>query len=220
MIAAGIANAWLIFSYGIINDNLADTSFSIHPLITPVDEAIPFWPNPLLCSMYILHPWVLVVRCLHLFWKRQPYKALRASSAVAIAYIISIPIFTTLPACIPREGLDGGFLMNSIWASDAPCSAFPSLHAATATIGMIAGGFFYTGFFATIILIVVPLRQHVVADVVGGIIIGILSNYIAGFLAYKLLKIRDKVINRLPLQDRNHRQTSQDPSYREHHTDS
>lgn len=196
LIAAALANAWLIFSYSVVNDTITDTSFSVHPFISPIDELIPYWPNPLLASMYILHPWVLVVRIMQMFWKNQHHNALRAAGAVAMCYMISIPIFSLVPTCIPRDELDGGFLMHSIWESDAPCSAFPSLHASTATVGLISGGFFYTGFFATVILSVVPLRQHVVADVAAGVIIGTLSSYAAGFLARKLLRMRGSIQSR------------------------
>lgn len=217
LVAAAVANAWLIFSYGVINDTIAETSFEIHPFISPIDELIPYWPNPLLASMYILHPWVLVVRVLHMFWKRQPYKALRAAGAVAMCYMISIPIFSMMPTCIPREGLDAGFLMHSIWGLDAPCSAFPSIHASTATIGVISGGFFYTGFFATVILSVVPLRQHVVADVVAGIIVGVFSSYIAGLLAKKLLRIKGSIRSRASQQVRSPYPEVQTSTYDETH---
>lgn len=212
LIAAGIANAWLIFSYSVVNDIIAGTSFQTHPFISPVDELIPYWPNPILCSIYILHPYVLIVRVLHMFWKRQPYKALRAAGAVALCYVISIPIFSLIPACIPRDGLGATFLMRSIWNSDAPCSAFPSIHASTAAVGIISGGFFYTGFFTTVMLSVVPLRQHVVADVLGGILVGIVSSYVAGMLAKKLLVVKRVIQQKIVRLGHNHRQQEQTPT--------
>lgn len=175
----GVLAAAVLSSFGIYKGlNMRSTGGDT--LITRFDRVIPFLP--VFTVPYLLYlPYLFGVVAYGIIFS--PYYAEIAASALAVQLIAAF-VYVTHDTYVPRPGTAGGGafmrLASLVYRHDRPFCAFPSLHVAysllcgywTAVLfpALMPAAFILTG---SIVLSTVFLKQHVVADVVGGIALAV-----------------------------------------------
>jgi membrane-associated phospholipid phosphatase len=149
---------------------------------TWLDRAIPFEPGAIyvyesLLLLMPIAPWMM----------RSADRLKRYSLGLAAMDLIGAAFFVLLPTSVPRPQVshDAHTLYGLVVALDANLNAFPSLHAAYALFhGAWCQGMFCTGkgrasrvFFWCwawgIVVSTLLVKQHVVIDCVGGVVLGL-----------------------------------------------
>jgi membrane-associated phospholipid phosphatase len=112
--------------------------------------------------------------------------------ALLLAFAASDVIFTIYPTYAPRPSEVSGFgasWLRYVYRHDNPYNDFPSEHAASAVLLI-----YYASTFrrrprvvlsiaaVTVIVSTVLLKQHTLAGAVGGVVLGVISWHVAGFI--------------------------------------
>lgn len=155
-----------------------------HPPQTAIDAWIPFLPDTV--WIYLSH---IVVLFSGWWWMRQGPACTRAFIAMVATAVIATAYFLFFPTELPRRelsGVDAGPITQAAWAflmsADHPTNSFPSMHVAEAVITAVAltradARFRWLAavWAAAIAISTLTTEQHVVADVVGGLLLAMLT---------------------------------------------
>lgn len=204
-IAAMHAAVWLG------SKNLADFSRAFDVTLG-LDALIPLRPE-----------WVVIYVVTFLFWmmgllfaaRQDEELCFRFASGVIIADIICGVIFLALPSCIARPELSadaGGFTwaLSVVYSFDTPTNCFPSMHCLFAylvfrqSLSSPGAKLWYRVFCAVFTVLVclstLFVKQHVIADVIGGIFFGELAFVLGQKLpVWKIfIKINKKLLQSAP----------------------
>jgi membrane-associated phospholipid phosphatase len=197
----------LVLFYFLLNNVMYDWTGQLFPagsgfrLQTGLDTAIPFVPEMVVFYVYMFYPFVILTMLYFAFVEYKKGYALGwsliAINAIAILFYIVFPVSTFWY----RQELLAHPLVGNVWANqvynvfagDTSFNCFPSLHAAISTICFFAW-FQYAKvkpnkitkavaiaalvIAAVIILSTLFIKQHYIADEIGGValawIVGIL----------------------------------------------
>lgn len=166
----------------------------LHHLVAfPLDDVIPFLPWTV--SIYLLS---------YLFWAVNYLLAARRGRDFADRYFfadflvrcVCFLFFTLLPTTNLRPEVTGGGLWNGLmrllYQMDAADNLFPSIHCAASMLCVLAvagdqkAPLWYRGFsgvFAAAVFVsTMTTKQHVLVDVLGGILLALLCYWLAGRL--------------------------------------
>ncbi|WP_256759824.1 phosphatase PAP2 family protein [Cohnella sp. WQ 127256] len=163
----------------------------VQSLVTDVDRSTPFIPEFAVPYM-IWYPFLILVFVLILRKDKQEYY--RTVLAMCLGLLLSNMIFFMFQTIVPRpEVSSSGFfnhLVSFVYANDKPYNCFPSVHVMTSTL-MIFGSQ-ALGWMKRIPIILIALciivstlfiKQHVIADVLAGML---LARFVFWFAAYLL----------------------------------
>ncbi len=173
-----------------------------------IDALIPLRPE-----------WVVIYVLTFLFWLMGLYmisrldeeRCCRAAAGVIFADLICGFIFIAFPSCITRPELEPGgvftWMLSVVYALDTPTNCFPSMHCLLSWLvfrqslsapGARPGYKMFCGVFtALVFLSTLFVKQHVAADVIGGLFFGELA-YVLGQklpLWKFFIKINKKVLH-------------------------
>lgn len=173
--------------YGITN-RAGDHVFNLEIII---DQWIPF--TPIFIIPYILwYPFITGILALLAFKNRVTY--FQTLIALCMGLIISYIFFALFQSTVQRPdiGDETGLiyrLVDVVYRTDQPYNCFPSIHVLTSYLILRGARVFnkiiwtVTAFTSILIIIsTVFVKQHVVVDIVGGILVGELCFYLAGAL--------------------------------------
>lgn len=139
---------------------------------TPIDAFIPFsgWA---LIPYASLGPFLLLIA-----GGLDPARFRRLLRAALIAQAIAYTVFLLWPMMVGRPTTgDGALDRFALWAidvSDLPVNTVPSLHVAYAIVAAAAHPRWWSVLWALVIVLsVLPLRQHLVMDVLTGVVLGL-----------------------------------------------
>ncbi len=175
-------------------------------------------------ALFPLRPeWVVIYVATFLFWgmgllliaRQDEQLCCRFAAGVVIGDLICGIIFIAFPSCIPRPELnpaDGGFIwaLSVVYSFDTPTNCFPSMHCMFAylvfrqslrTPGARPWFRLFCGVFTVLVcLSTLLVKQHVFADVIGGIFFGELSFVLGQKLPlWKIfIKINKKLLQSAP----------------------
>jgi membrane-associated phospholipid phosphatase len=153
---------------------------SVRDLTLPLDGRIPLVPQ----FIIIYHLWYLfIVFNIGYLLLKDRDEFLRAILSINLGNILAYITFFFFQSRVPRPELTGGGIFDSIvrftYTIDQPYNGFPSIHVLTTTVMMIAlarmeirksykyGSLIFGGL---IILSTVFVKQHVILDILGGLI--------------------------------------------------
>lgn len=171
------------YSYEFINHSTSN----LHSLETPLDRALPVVPIfavPYIAFLLFLPLTVLLFGVTS--WER--FKTLALALIIAsLAGDVFYLFFQTYVQRPVVSGNDmGSQLLRLVYAHDQPYNDFPSLHTADSTLAAIAYfrwkpryGFIALPLVVAIIAATVLIKQHYLADVLGGLLLAGLSYWIA-----------------------------------------
>lgn len=177
-----------------------------HSLAIPLDYKIPFVPEFVYIYIGAYVQWIIGFMMCGRESKEFCY---RYMSGEFWAKLISFIIFIILPTTIVRpevtEGGVTGFLMNFVYNSDAPINLFPSIHCLESWFCFRAAmsqkrcnGIYRVIMGVSSILVfmsVVMVKQHVLVDIIGGILILEIGLYISNRLNLsRFYEMIDKII--------------------------
>lgn len=143
---------------------------------TPLDGAIPFLPSTILIylSMYGLFGFAAIYI--------EPRDFLRGLGTLLIVCFVSLGFYIAIPAHYPRP--DAATVANplfrwmyaTMFAFDAPGNTFPSLHVGTTTTAALMLQktrlrWLFTVWAVLICLSTMTVKQHFIADVIGGVLL-------------------------------------------------
>lgn len=175
-------------------------------------------------ALFPLRPeWVVIYVATFLFWgmgllliaRQDEQLCCRFAAGVVIGDLICGIIFIAFPSCIPRPELnpaDGGFIwaLSVVYSFDTPTNCFPSMHCMFAYLvfrqSLRSPGarpwfkLFCAVFTVLVCLSTLFVKQHVVADVIGGIFFGELAFVLGQKLPlWKIfIKINKKLLQSAP----------------------
>jgi membrane-associated phospholipid phosphatase len=178
----------LLLIPAILGTNLIYESLNHGPnrifLETSLDRALPV--VPIFAIPYIsLIPYIGVSLLAFLFVRARVYRS--AAITMIIVWFISYACYFFLQSYIARPPITGtdpfSALVRSIYAGDRPYNDFPSLHTSLSTIIAIHWwridrriGIAAAIWTALIVMSTVLIKQHYLADVVGGLVLaGVIS---------------------------------------------
>jgi membrane-associated phospholipid phosphatase len=155
-------------------------------LQTPLDRALPV--VPVFAIPYVsLIPYIGVSLLAFLFLRVRVYRS--AAITMIIVWFISYACYFFLQSYVARPNITGtdpfSAIVRSIYAGDRPYNDFPSLHTSLSTIitihwwrvdrriGIAAA--IWTGL---IIVSTVLVKQHYIADVIGGLALGAVTSWL------------------------------------------
>ncbi|QTH39933.1 phosphatase PAP2 family protein [Cohnella sp. LGH] len=177
---------------------------SAQSLVTEVDRMTPLIPA--FALPYVLwYPFLLLVFVLILRKDKQEYY--RTLLAMCLGLLLSNLVFLFFQTTVPRPDVaaDGVFnrLIQFVYANDQPYNCFPSVHVMTSALMIYGSRVLGWGtkiplaiFGASIIASTLFIKQHVLADVLGGLLAAKLVFWLAGELMPLLLKTaREKLSN-------------------------
>ena len=148
-------------------------------LRTPLDEALPV--VPIFAIPYVsLIPYIGVSLVAFLFFRIRVYRS--AAITMIVVWFISYAFYFFLQSYIARPPVTGtdpfSGMIRSVYASDQPFNDFPSLHTSLSTIIAIhwwradrRAGIAAVIWTALIVMSTVLIKQHYLADVVGGLVL-------------------------------------------------
>lgn len=162
---------------------LNDLKGSANNLVTALDQYIPF-------NQYFIIPyfsWYVLLYVMPLwllFRDRKLYR--RVLFSVSLGMLVSYGIFyffqTTVQRPVIIEGDVFSVLVSYLYSVDKPYNAFPSIHSLTSFIYFLAGyrireynlgvALVIQGLSLAIIASTLLIKQHVILDVMGGVILG------------------------------------------------
>lgn len=171
------------YSYEFINHSTSN----LHNLETPLDRALPVVPifaAPYIAFLLFLPLTVLLFGVTS--WERFTTLALALiiASLAADVFYLYFQTYVQRPVVVGND--IGSQLLRLVYAHDQPYNDFPSLHTADSTLAAIAYfrwkpryGFIALPLVVAIIAATVLIKQHYVADVIGGLLLAGLSYWIA-----------------------------------------
>lgn len=162
-----------------------ETSF-----LTPIDKAIPFsaWFIFPYMSLYVLY-WLPIIASKNISLRDFGTIA----GAMLLAFAIAFSVYTVIPSSYPRPSIDPTIsfahyvLAKVLYAIDLPNNTLPSTHAAVVAI-LLAGAWkkfgrrayaIYMFWGASILASTVTIKQHYFADVIAGLVVGLVAFFIA-----------------------------------------
>ena len=176
---------WLVLaggSYFVINrlprGELIDMS-------TDFDRALPTWPIFVVPYLSFL-PLVFVLMPL-LLWRNEKLFRLFTLSVLAAQVIMNV-CYLLIPATLVRPELQGSdiftvLLRDVVWVIDQPLNTFPSNHVALSVLAIVVLAWLPQGFkrfwwlqlwLALVAVSTLLTHQHVIADLISGVILGAL----------------------------------------------
>ena len=167
-------------------------------LITFLDHLIPF--TPFFVLFYVIYyPFIVLPLFLNIRQKGHFFRTLGAMLFITISSFLMYLVFQTSmirPDIVITNVFDK--LVHFIYVMDKPLNLFPSLHVSLTTAAFLAlrkidqkKSWYFLSIALSIILSTVFIKQHVVADVVAGMILGGAS-YLLFFSDFFLKKIMRK----------------------------
>lgn len=163
-------------------------------LQTPIDRAIPL--VPLFAIPYVsLDYYVYLTLVVFLLWRQRIFQ--RTAAAMLLAWAVSYFVYFVAQTYVARPVLHGTDpltdLVRSVYASDAPYNAFPSLHVSISTIMAIHWwaadrrlGWIAAGWTALIVPSTLFMHQHYLADVGGGLLVAFAASRLAALMVERL----------------------------------
>jgi len=153
----------------------------------PLDYMIPFIPETIWLYLSI----ILFFICVPIFLSNDEFQ--RLFNIIAIAYLITLPLFILLPSNYPR--IDYSTIQSSFyqWAYattfvfDKPNNTFPSLHI---SLTWITGLFLYKKskwillYAILITLSVLTTKQHFILDICGGLVVVCVSYRLEKYIRF------------------------------------
>jgi membrane-associated phospholipid phosphatase len=176
---------WLVLaggSYFVINrlprGELIDMS-------TDFDRALPTWPVFVVPYLSFL-PLVFILMPLLLWRNERLFRVFTLS--VLIAQVVMNVCYLLIPATLVRPELKGSdiftvLLRDVVWVIDQPLNTFPSNHVALSVLAIVALAWLPNGFkrfwwlqlwLALVAVSTLLTHQHVIADLISGVILGAL----------------------------------------------
>lgn len=196
-LAAYLPLGWLLaipvlnVFYGLLNHGGADTA----QLITEWDRRIPFMPV-FIIPYLIWYPYVFLMFVV--FFKKDRRVYYRSLTLTCIGLAVCYGCFYLFQTTLQRPEIGEGGVLNAlvgfVYATDAPYNCFPSIHVLTSHIVLKAAFQCNTGKRLKIAAFVVSwmiiastllVKQHVLADVAGGILLSELLYYGIGRNLFK-----------------------------------
>jgi len=181
--------ALLVFSSFGIYTLLNRPRQPLHLLATKFDDRIPFLPA--FSVPYLLYfPYLVLIVSYGIL--ETPYFLAIAASALAIQTAAAI-VYLCCQTHVPRpERVGAGIfsrLTSFIYRFDRPYNTFPSLHVAYSIFCAYWASIIVPGAFPALVLLTTAivfstlfLKQHIIADVMSGIIVASASLYFVGTL--------------------------------------
>lgn len=186
--------------------NRLTENWTLHSLALPVDAQIPLIPCTIViyfgCYLFWIVNYILIYR-------RSREYAYRFFVADFLARVVCLLFYLLYPTTLERPVVEGtGFFEEAIrflYQIDAPTNLFPSIHCLVSWfcfIGILgdkkipvwykAASFFMA---AAVFVSTLTTRQHVILDIVGGVVFAQLCFWIAQ--RTNLWKITEKTFDRL-----------------------
>jgi membrane-associated phospholipid phosphatase len=170
VLTAAVAIMWLI--YGLLNHGPSAVF-----LKTSLDAVIPLVPA-FVIPYLSLQPLVFVSLVLLLLFRSKIFES--AAQSMIAAWLVSFAFFILMQSWMDRPVLTGNDvctrLLRDVYANDAPYNCFPSLHVSLSTILAIHWlrvdkriGVPFAAWTVLIVLSTVFVKQHYIADVLGGL---------------------------------------------------
>jgi len=167
-------------------------------LVTEVDRLTPFVPEFSL-PYTLWYPFMILVFILILRKDKREYY--RTLLAVCLGLLLSNLVFLLFQTTVPRPEVapDGLFdrMVLFVYANDQPYNCFPSVHVLTSALMIMGARVLGWGarisialFGASIIISTLFVKQHVIADVLGGLLAAKFVFWLAGSLIPLLLSKR------------------------------
>lgn len=171
-----IASASMYFLFNKPTENILDLS-------TGLDRMLPFLPS-FIIFYDIWYPFIIVFGLILFFLDWNTFK--RAALALDIGYLSSYVTFYFFQSTVTRPDVSGEgiflYLVRLTYGFDKPYNCFPSIHvlvtfvvcAAVIKSHVYSKGWKVFSIIVSVLIIVstVLIRQHVVLDILGGIIYG------------------------------------------------
>lgn len=177
--------------YGVLNR----PGNHVYSLATPLDSMIPF--VPVFIIPYVLwYPFISGALIALAFKDKRTY--FQTLIALCSGLVISYIFFALFQTAIERPNIQGekGFLftrVDYIYHNDQPYNCFPSIHVLTSYLILRGTRVFgraiwaMTSAFSIVIIVsTVLVKQHVVVDIAGGILVGELCFRLAGTTLHAL----------------------------------
>lgn len=171
-------------------------------LRTPLDDAIPI-VGPFVIPYDSLRPFLYLSATAFLLFRALVYRS--AALSMTAALLVSYGFYFFLQSYVDRPTLvrEDTFsrMIRDVYASDRPYNDFPSLHASLSTVFAIHWwrvdrriGVPVVAWTALIVLSTVFVKQHYVADMVGGVLLaGALSWFFLGLIVDRRIGARPAV---------------------------
>jgi len=153
-------------------------------LRSPLDDLIPVI-GAFVVPYVSLRPFIYLSAGLFLLFRARIYRS--AALAMTVTLLISYAFYALLQTYIERPVLTGtdvfSQIIRDVYAGDQPFNDFPSLHASLSTIFAIHWwrvdrriGLAVGAWTALIVLSTVFVKQHYVADMVGGVLLAFVTS--------------------------------------------
>ena len=155
-------------------------------LETPLDSALPL--APIFAIPYVsLIPYIGVSLLAFLFFRVRVYRS--AATTMIIVWFISYACFFFLQSYVVRPHIAGtapfSAMVRGIYAIDRPYNDFPSLHTSLSTIIAMhwwrvdrRAGIAAAAWTALIVVSTLLIKQHYLADVAGGLALGVSGSWL------------------------------------------
>lgn len=172
----------LLFVYGMINNS----NTKVYNLVTDIDRNTPFIKEFIIPYLF-WYGFIYVVLIYIYFNDKSIY--LKTLLACGICIVLSFLVYILFQTTVPRPVLSGNDfftnLVKQVYKFDKPFNCFPSIHCMSSYL-MISGvrridsknKFFKILVYITSILIIIStlfVKQHVILDVIAGIMLGKLT---------------------------------------------
>ena len=155
-------------------------------LQTPLDRALPVVPVFVIPYVSLI-PYIAISLLAFLFVRVRVYRS--AAITMIIVWFISYACYLFLQSYIARPNITGtdtfSAMIRSVYAGDRPYNDFPSLHTSQLTIIAIHWwridrrvGIAAAIWTALIVMSTVLVKQHYLADVAGGLALGIVTSWL------------------------------------------
>ena len=174
--------------------------YRLDSLFWNLDNRIPFVPQMAFVYLYIYYPWIFISMLFFTFFGRE--QGLRLGVALFVVGTVSVVVYIVFPVSTYwwRRELLANRLVHNYWAEtmyryyqrDTSFNCFPSLHAAVSTVVACS----WLGFWkvkktplrlavalvsifiaAATILSTLFVKQHYIADEIGGMVLGFTVTY-------------------------------------------
>src|ERR1700676_2099574 len=156
-------------------------------LETPLDSALPL--APIFAIPYVsLIPYIGVSLLAFLFIRVRVYRS--AAITMIIVWFVSYACFFFLQSYVARPNIAGtdpfSAMVRGVYAIDRPYNDFPSLHTSLSTIIAMhwwridrRAGIAAAAWTGLIVMSTVLIKQHYLADLAGGLALGVTGSWLA-----------------------------------------
>jgi membrane-associated phospholipid phosphatase len=151
-------------------------------MATPLDAWIPVWPGFIFPYLLAIVWWAFCITWAVFRMEARRWQVF--ATALIICFIISDIIYIIFPTYVIRPVVQGNNLasawLNQVYAADKPYNAFPSSHTFTSVLIFLAWrewkprlAWLWGLVCLTILISILFVHQHYVADLVGGIVLAV-----------------------------------------------